>query len=106
MRLFKFGGASVRDAEGIMNLFNIVSEEDDRLVVVVSAFGKTTNALEQLHLAWRNRDPVSQSMLGEISDYHIRIAEQLFAAGTPEIQKVENLFSDFGIFYIRQIQCK
>ena len=102
MRVFKFGGASVRDAEGIMNLFNIVSEEDDRLVVVVSAFGKTTNALEQLHLAWRNRDPVSQSMLGKISDYHIRIAEQLFVAGSHEIPKVKSLFREFGIFLQQQ----
>lgn len=102
MKVFKFGGASVRDAEGIMNLFNIVSEEHNRLVVVVSAFGKTTNALEQLHLAWRNRDPVSQSLLGEISDYHLRIAEQLFVEGTPEMQKVKSLFSEFDIFLQQQ----
>ncbi len=102
MKVFKFGGASVRNAEGIINLFNIVSEENGRLVVVVSAFGKTTNALEQLHLAWRKRDPVSQSLLGEISDYHLRIAEQLFAAGSPEIQEVRSLFREFGVFLQQQ----
>jgi aspartate kinase len=59
MRVFKFGGASVRDAEGVINLFSIVSGENDRLVIVISAFGKTTNALENLHLAWRSGDPVS-----------------------------------------------
>jgi aspartate kinase len=59
MRVFKFGGASVRDAEGVLNLFSIVSGENDRLVIVISAFGKTTNALDNLHLAWRCGDPVS-----------------------------------------------
>ena len=46
MKVFKFGGASVMDAAGIRNLYNIVSQETGKLVIVVSAFGKTTNALE------------------------------------------------------------
>ena len=48
MRVFKFGGASVRDAEGIRNIGRIIAQTDDRLMVVVSAMGKTTNALEGL----------------------------------------------------------
>jgi aspartate kinase len=47
MKVFKFGGASVRDAEGVRNLAHIVRQfPDDDLVIVVSAMGKTTNALE------------------------------------------------------------
>lgn len=47
MRIFKFGGASVRDADGVRNLYDIVSLHRDKpLVIVVSAMGKTTNALE------------------------------------------------------------
>jgi len=52
MKVFKFGGASVKDAEGIRNLAKIVADESDKLVIVVSAFGKTTNALEKVLKAW------------------------------------------------------
>ena len=48
MRVYKFGGASVNDAAGVRNLTNIVSKEKENLVIVVSAFGKTTNALEKV----------------------------------------------------------
>ena len=48
MKVYKFGGASVKDAEGIRNLLKIVSDERGDLVIVVSAFGKTTNALEKV----------------------------------------------------------
>ncbi len=46
MKIYKFGGASVRNAEGIRNMMEIVQQVDDDLIVVVSAMGKTTNALE------------------------------------------------------------
>ena len=52
MKVFKFGGASVRDASGIKNLARIVSGEKTELVIVVSAFGKTTNALEKVLKLW------------------------------------------------------
>lgn len=48
MHVFKFGGASVRDAEGIRNIGRIIAQTDGRLMIVVSAMGKTTNALEGL----------------------------------------------------------
>lgn len=48
MKVFKFGGASVKDAAGVRNLASILSGYDEKLVVVVSAMGKTTNALETL----------------------------------------------------------
>ncbi len=48
MKVYKFGGASVRDAEGIRNLAKIVKSTNDNLMIVVSAMGKTTNALEGL----------------------------------------------------------
>lgn len=48
MRVFKFGGASVKDANGVKNLLSIVRQQTDELVVVVSAMGKTTNALERI----------------------------------------------------------
>ena len=52
MKVYKFGGASVKDGSGIRNMAEIVSEVSDNLVIVVSAFGKTTNALEKVLKAW------------------------------------------------------
>lgn len=49
MQVFKFGGASVRDAESIKNVASIILKyKEEPLLVVVSAIGKTTNALEEL----------------------------------------------------------
>ena len=46
MKIFKFGGASVKDAEGVKNLLNVVNKKADKnTIIVVSAKGKTTNAL-------------------------------------------------------------
>ena len=50
MKVFKFGGASVKDAQAVKNVATILSNygTDDHVLVVVSAMGKTTNALERL----------------------------------------------------------
>ena len=63
MRVFKFGGASVRDAEGIRNIGRIIAQTDDRLMVVVSAMGKTTNAREGLTRALCGYDLTGFDML-------------------------------------------
>ena len=78
MRVFKFGGASVKDAAGIRNLAGIVRSEKDKLVVVVSAFGKITNALEGVLRAWMNGDREWVSSLSKIHDYHYGIVLELF----------------------------
>ncbi|MCB0795835.1 MAG: aspartate kinase, partial [Flavobacteriales bacterium] len=53
MKVFKFGGASVKDAEGVRNVAQVLRHFlDDELLVVVSAMGKTTNALEEVHATW------------------------------------------------------
>ena len=49
MKVFKFGGASVRDAAGVKNLVSVLKEVGyDKTIVIVSAMGKTTNALEKI----------------------------------------------------------
>ena len=47
MKVYKFGGASVRNADGVQNLLKIIGDERD-LFIIVSAMGKTTNALEKV----------------------------------------------------------
>ena len=50
MNVYKFGGASVKDAEGVKNLFKIINTQRENLIIVVSAMGKMTDALEVLWL--------------------------------------------------------
>jgi aspartate kinase len=78
MKVYKFGGASVRNAAGIKNLGIIVSGVKENLVVVVSAFGKTTNALENVLKAWINGDEKHSSLLDKVYKEHLLIIEELF----------------------------
>ncbi|MEI6050191.1 MAG: aspartate kinase [Bacteroidota bacterium] len=78
MKVFKFGGASVRDAAGVRNLAMIVSEESAELLVVVSAFGKTTNALEKVLKAWLTGDNDYKILLEEIYKNHQSVIFELF----------------------------
>ncbi len=93
MLVFKFGGASVKDAEGIINLANVVKKyPDTRLLIVVSAMGKTTNALEKLTAAYVNGDEEMQSIFDEIKAYHYQIIEQLFEPGDRIFDDIANTF--------------
>ena len=95
MKVYKFGGASVKDASGVRNLANIVSKEKENLVIVVSAFGKTTNALEKVLKTRLGGDKSYLDQLEEIGKYHQTVCEELFNDKTAALNKmkssVENL---------------
>lgn len=78
MRVYKFGGASVKDANGVRNLREIVAQAGDDLLVVVSAMGKTTNALERLvaALSEKNEELADNEWLS-ILDMHVHLAMEL-----------------------------
>ncbi len=77
-KVYKFGGASVRDAEGVRNLERIVRAADSDLVVVVSAMGKTTNALERVVEALAaGQEDKALSQWVDIIDYHVAIMKAL-----------------------------
>jgi aspartate kinase len=79
-KVFKFGGASVKDAAAIKNLKRILSEpSDERLVIVVSAMGKTTNALEKILEASRKQSPEFTSLFEALKVFHYQICNELFA---------------------------
>ncbi|MFA5819673.1 MAG: aspartate kinase [Bacteroidales bacterium] len=82
MKVYKFGGASVKDATGIRNLAKIVSLESENLVVVVSAFGKTTNALEKVLSAWLNGEEKCTALLDEVYEGHLLVIDELFSTGS------------------------
>ena len=80
MRVFKFGGASVKDANGVRNLEKIVrmNNTSDGLLVVISAMGKTTNALERVveYLSAGQEDKALSQWV-DIIDYHVAIMKEL-----------------------------
>jgi aspartate kinase len=79
MKVFKFGGASVKDEAAVRNLAKIVaSYSSEKLIVVISAMGKTTNALERLVDAFFYKKENAEAVLKEIRDYHFGIIENLF----------------------------
>jgi aspartate kinase len=93
MLVFKFGGASVKDADGIINLVRVVNHyKDEQILIVVSAMGKTTNALEALVNAYVNHQADADSIFDDIKQYHYRIMERLFEPGHPVFDEVANTF--------------
>ncbi|MGL5891488.1 MAG: aspartate kinase, partial [Bacteroidia bacterium] len=80
MKIFKFGGASVKDAAAVKNVASILSScSSEPLVVVISAMGKTTNALERLTDAYfSGNQEAAQAVLAETKHYHNSILEGLF----------------------------
>jgi len=89
MKVYKFGGASVKNAEGIKNLANIVAEEKGNLVIVISAFGKTTNALEQVLKAWISGDKAYKTILHAVYESHHSVISELFDGINGASEKVD-----------------
>ena len=78
MKVYKFGGASVKDAQGIRNLKEIVARSTDDLVIVVSAMGKTTNALERVvNALWLRENEQAQREWQIIDEYHHTVCNAL-----------------------------
>lgn len=93
MLVFKFGGASVKDAEGLVNLVKVVKKFDgNKMLIVVSAMGKTTNALEKLVNAYFNQNINLNQIFDEIKQYHEDILNQLFEPGHSVFDEVANTF--------------
>src|ERR1700744_4534113 len=93
MLVFKFGGASVKDAAGIINLGKVVRlYTDKQLLIVVSEMGKTTNALEKLTKAYVSGADDLHDIYEEIKQYHYNIIGELFDANAPVFNEVANTF--------------
>ena len=93
MLVFKFGGASVKDAAGIINLGKVVSLYADKpLLIVVSAMGKTTNALEKLTKAYVDGSDDLHDIYEEIKAYHYAILGEIFESTDPVFNEVANTF--------------
>ena len=93
MKVYKFGGASVKDGAGIRNIAEIVSEVSGDLVIVISAFGKTTNSLEKVLKAWINGDSLYNNLLDEIYLYHNSVIAELFTDKSAVSGHIDNSFA-------------
>ncbi len=96
MKIFKFGGASVKDANAVKNVARILSANGGpkgNVIVVVSAMGKVTNALERLTDAIFFKQEDATAVLNEIKKYHFDIIQQLFSdQGHPIYNEISNTF--------------
>ena len=78
MKVYKFGGASVKDAAGVRNLEQIVRQAGSDLMVVVSAMGKTTNALERVvDFCDAGKEEAALNQYIDIIDFHVAIMKEL-----------------------------
>ncbi len=97
MNVYKFGGASVKNADGVRNLRQIIDEEQ-QLFIIVSAMGKTTNALERVFAAAQKHDPeAAQAEIDLIRENHATIIADLWH-GPRKLERVEALFADLEAF--------
>ena len=91
MKVYKFGGASVKNAAGVRNLLDIVRDEQE-LFIIVSAMGKTTNALEAVFAAMQKGDEEhAMECIAESYAYHRSIIDELMGADIT-ISAVDTLF--------------
>ena len=100
MRIFKFGGASVKDADGIKNVFSVLEKvgHEDTLLVI-SAMGKTTNALELVIKNYFEKSNELHSSLQEVKKYHYQILMDLFEDEEHDVYfAVNSLFADLEYF--------
>jgi len=96
MRIFKFGGASVKDADGVQNLVKVLQEVGyTNTLLVISAMGKTTNSMEEVIDSYFNDKEALPSKLQDVFDYHNGILLNLFPkGGHPIFQKVKSLLDE------------
>ena len=100
MRIFKFGGASVKDADGVRNVYDVLQKVGyEDVLLVVSAMGKTTNALEVVIKNYFEKSSELQSSVQEIKKYHNQILLDLFDDENHAAFNAVNLhFADMDYF--------
>ena len=102
MKVFKFGGASVKDPSAVRNVSNILSlYQGEKLTVVVSAMGKTTNKLEEIFNAYVDGDRKAfMSLVDKLFNYHLEILGELFPERHDDVfNSIEEIFENLRIHF-------
>jgi len=94
MQVFKFGGASVKDAAAVKNVASILKQYAvGDTIVVISAMGKTTNKLEELVKAWFYKEGEAMKVMEELRQFHFSVTAELFGNKAAEVNnELENVF--------------
>lgn len=88
MKVYKFGGASVKDASGVKNTASIICSVNDPLIVVVSAMGKTTDRLVEItHDYFEGRVDEAQKGILRLKEYHLNAVHDLFDQGNEKLEE-------------------
>ncbi|MEJ6674126.1 MAG: aspartate kinase [Flavobacteriales bacterium] len=102
MKIFKFGGASIKDAAGVKNIINILqSEGTENTLVVISAMGKITNAFEAVIDAYYDKTDTLSEKLGFIEDFHKTIINDLFDENDQIYKEIDILLGELSWFLAR-----
>jgi aspartate kinase len=102
MKIFKFGGASIKDAAGVKNITRILqSQGTDNTVVVISAMGKNTNAFEAVIDAYYNKTDKLSEKLGIIEDFHKNVMAGLFEEDDKIYKEIDALLGELSWFLAR-----
>lgn len=95
MQVFKFGGASIKDSTGVKNVCDIIrSQSRPDNVIVISAMGKVTNALEKITDAILFNSAEVDSLISELRDQHHLIAKELFPSDTAILDLIDSLLAE------------
>jgi aspartate kinase len=100
MKVFKFGGASVKDAQGVKNLVRVLeSAKEQDLIIVVSAMGKMTNAFESIVHCYFYEPIELKDSVSFVEDYHQKITHELFPNKShPAHSNISDIFVDLKQF--------
>ena len=100
MKIFKFGGASVKDAAGVKNVFDVLQKVGyEDVLLVVSAMGKTTNALELVIKNYFEKSANLNATIQDVKKYHNQILMDLFEDENHEVfYDINSHFADFEYF--------
>lgn len=93
MQVFKFGGASVKNADAVKNVASILKEHvKEPTIVVISAMDKTTNKLEELVNAYFFKKDNLDALINELKNFHLNITKALFTDSNNIDNEIENVF--------------
>lgn len=101
MKVFKFGGASVKDASGVKNLVRVLKTVGyNETLIVVSAMGKTTNALEKIIEGYFEKKQNISPKISALKEFHLKIVEDLFEEKVSQVsQVIQNYFDELNTFF-------
>ena len=99
MKVYKFGGASVKDAESIKNVVRVLKHEGFKdTLIIISAMGKMTNAFEKVIHSYIHKSEDLRAQIDVVRNFHTELVEKLFEEKQPILFEIELLFGQLSGF--------